>query len=128
MWPLWTRAASSGGDLVELHQLEEDRAPPADRRGVVEHAGLSQQQRLFERDVVAEVEEGAGAGRLDPPVDRPLVIAASVGRALGRRTWQGSRDRWPSGTAPSASPSPRRPVKAAPPVSLSRPGRSRRGT
>jgi hypothetical protein len=37
---------------------------------VVEHAGLSIQQCLFELDVLAQVEEGAGAGRLDPLVDR----------------------------------------------------------
>ena len=55
---------------MQLHQLEEDRAPPADRRGVIEHAGLSVQQRLLELDVLAEVEEGAGAGRVDPLGDR----------------------------------------------------------
>jgi hypothetical protein len=32
---------------------------------VIEHAGLSLQQRLVELDVLAQVEEGAGAGRLD---------------------------------------------------------------
>jgi hypothetical protein len=33
---------------------------------VVEHPGLSLQQRLFELDVLAQAEAGAGDGRLDP--------------------------------------------------------------
>jgi hypothetical protein len=46
------------GHLVELDQLQEDRAPFADRRRVIEHAGLSLQQRLLELNVLAQVEEG----------------------------------------------------------------------
>ena len=58
-------------------QIEEDRAPLANRRGVIEHAGLSLKKRLLELDVLAQVEEGAGAHRLDPLVDR-LGMASTM--------------------------------------------------
>jgi hypothetical protein len=69
---------------VELDQLDEDQAPLADRRGVIEHAGLSLEQRLFELDVLAQMEEGAGAGRLDPLVDRLGNVVDDVTDVVNR--------------------------------------------
>jgi hypothetical protein len=51
---------------------------------VVEHAGLSLQQRLVELDVLAQVEEGAGAGRLDPLVDRLGDVVDDVTDVVNR--------------------------------------------
>ena len=57
---------------------------PANRRGVIEHAGLSLQQRLVELDVLAEVEEGAGPGRLDPLLDRLGDVVDDVTDVVNR--------------------------------------------
>jgi hypothetical protein len=51
---------------------------------VIEHAGLPVQQRLVELDVLAQVEEGAGPGRLDPLVDRLGDVVDDVTDVVNR--------------------------------------------
>ena len=59
---------------------------------MIEHAGLSLQQRLVELDVLAQVEEGAGAGRLDPLVDRLGDVVDDVTDVVNRAVvrWLGA--------------------------------------
>jgi hypothetical protein len=55
---------------------------------VIEHTGLSLQQRLLELDVLAQVEEGAGARRLDPLVDRLGDVVDDVTDVVNRAVVQ----------------------------------------